>query len=111
MDLVPIPPPLVRRRGKLTTNDFLAISALEKRRDASGLMRLLTGDRVQESAKVRGHVVMALGHCRDKTATPTVIWLVQEDPDRDVRVIAIAALRDIGDPASAVHRGDVGGHQ
>lgn len=101
MDLVPIPSALLPRRDKLTSEEQHTFLVLERRRDAQALMRLLADDRAQESARFRRRIVQALGRSRDRAATQTVIRLVREDPDLDIRVGGMYALGSIGDPASA----------
>ncbi|MHB8491143.1 MAG: HEAT repeat domain-containing protein [Solirubrobacteraceae bacterium] len=63
-------------------------------------MALLATPQAQASARWREYILTSLAQLKDPATIPALERVVENDPKRGVRVIAMGALRAIGDRAS-----------
>jgi HEAT repeat protein len=76
------------------------IEQLEKRGDTGALLTLLIGDELRGSPKLRRKTAIALLRLRDPKSVEVLMRVVRQDPDAQVRRIAMRTLANIGDRAT-----------
>jgi HEAT repeat protein len=86
-------------RGSVRTRGSLRQPAEDRFPDAARIADVLA--RLQdEDRSVRGQVVLALGEWGGAEAATAISRLLQDDPDEEVKLSCITALRTLGGPAA-----------
>jgi HEAT repeat protein len=86
--------------GRRLKSRFPHIDELKRREDVAGLCAALATAEAEDSNYLRVAIASALRSTKSRHALGVIIRLL-EDPDWMVRIVAIKAAGDIGDPAAA----------